>query len=76
MFVAFLISSAEPNVSGGTEMSDNYKFYTQKMADLMQELKDYVAKNDQGVMSIDAIKKVDQIEKLAHSLKGKMKQSF
>ena len=33
MFVAFSISSAEPNVSGGTEMSDNYKFYAQKMAD-------------------------------------------
>ena len=33
VFVAFLISSAEPNVSGGTEMSDNYKFYAQKMAD-------------------------------------------
>ena len=33
MFVAFLNSSAEPNVSGGTEMSDNYKFYAQKMAD-------------------------------------------
>ena len=33
MFVAFLNPSAEPNVSGGTEMSDNYKFYAQKMAD-------------------------------------------
>ena len=33
MFVAFLNSSAEPNVSGGTEMSDNYEFYAQKMAD-------------------------------------------
>ena len=33
MFVAFLNSSAEPNVSGGTEMSDNYKFYAQRIAD-------------------------------------------
>ncbi len=33
VFVAFLNSSAEPNVSGGTEMSDNYKFYAQKIAD-------------------------------------------
>ena len=33
VFVAFLNSSAEPNVSGGTEMSDNYKLYAQKMAD-------------------------------------------
>lgn len=48
---------------------------TDKMAELTQELKQYLAKNDQ-VMSVDAIKKVEQIEKLAHSVKGKMKQSF
>lgn len=48
---------------------------TDKMAELTQELKDYLAKNDQ-VMSVDAIKKVEQIEKLAHSVRGKMKQSF
>lgn len=48
---------------------------TEKMAELTQELKQYLAKNDQ-VMSVDAIKKVEQIEKLAHSVKGKMKQSF
>jgi hypothetical protein len=48
---------------------------TDKMAELTQELKDYLAKNDQ-VMSVDAIKKIEQIEKLAHSVKGKMKQSF
>jgi len=28
------------------------------------------------VMSVDAIKKAEQIEKLAHRLKSKMKQSF
>ena len=33
MFVAFLNSSAEPKLSGGTKMSDNYTFYAQKMAD-------------------------------------------
>jgi len=48
---------------------------TNKMAELTQELKEYLAKNDQ-TMSVDAIKKVEQIEKLAHSVKGKMKQSF
>ncbi len=48
---------------------------TEKMAELTQELRQYLAKNDQ-VMSVDAIKKVEQIEKLAHSVKGKMKQSF
>jgi biopolymer transport protein ExbD len=48
---------------------------TEKMAELTQELKEYLAKNDQ-VMSVDAIKKVEQIEKLAHSVRGKMKQSY
>jgi hypothetical protein len=47
-----------------------------KMLELMQELKDYLQKGDQGVMSVDAIKKAEQIEKLAHSVKSKMKQTF
>lgn len=49
---------------------------TERMAVLMQELKDYLAKADHGVISIDAIKKAEQIEKLAHSVKSKMKQTF
>lgn len=49
---------------------------TEKMAALMQELRDYLAKADHGVMSVDAIKKAEQIEKLAHSVKSKMKQAF
>jgi TolA-binding protein len=49
---------------------------TEKIAELTQELKEYLAKTDQGVMSVDAIKKAEQIEKLAHSVKSKMKQSF
>jgi hypothetical protein len=48
---------------------------TDKMAELTQQLKEYFSKNDQ-VMSLDAIKKVEQIEKLAHNVKGKMKQSY
>ena len=49
---------------------------TEKMAELTQELKDYLQKSEQGVMSVDVIKKAEQIEKLAHSVKSKMKQSF
>jgi len=48
----------------------------EKMAALMQELRDYLAKSDQGVMSVEAIKKAEEIEKLAHSVKSKMKQAF
>jgi hypothetical protein len=49
---------------------------TEKMLQLSNELKDYLDKTGQGVMSMDAIKKAEQIEKLAHGVKSKMKQSF
>ena len=49
---------------------------TEKMFQLTTELKDYLEKEGQGVMSLDAIKKAEQIEKLAHGVKSKMKQSF
>jgi hypothetical protein len=49
---------------------------TMKMAQLAQDLNEYLQKTQQGVMSIDAIKKAEQIEKLAHSVKSKMRQSF
>jgi hypothetical protein len=48
----------------------------EKMSELTQQLKDYLARSGEGVMSIDAIKKAEQIEKLAHSVKSKMKQVF
>lgn len=49
---------------------------TDKMLQLTQELKEYLAKTEHGVMSIDAIKKAEQIEKLAKNVKSKIKQSF
>ncbi|MGA7756009.1 MAG: hypothetical protein WCB05_24485 [Candidatus Sulfotelmatobacter sp.] len=49
---------------------------TDKMAELTQELKDDLQKPGQGVISVDAIKKAEQIEKLAHSVKSRLKQSF
>jgi hypothetical protein len=50
---------------------------TLKMAELTQELKEYLEKTAEGsIVSVDAIKKAEQIEKLAHSVKSKMKQSF
>ena len=49
---------------------------TEKMAQLSAELKDYLDKSVPGVLSLDAIKKVEQIEKLAKGVKSKMKQSY
>jgi capsid protein len=40
---------------------------------LATELKQYVDKSNQNVLSVDVIKKAEQIEKLAHSVKEKMR---
>lgn len=48
----------------------------EQMSELTQELKQYLATSGQGVMSLDAIKKAEQIEKLAPSIKSKMKQLY
>jgi len=49
---------------------------SQKMFELTQELNQYLQNSSQGTMSIDAMKKAEQIEKLAKSVRSKMKQSF
>jgi hypothetical protein len=40
---------------------------------LSTELKDYVDKTNADVLSVEVLKKAEQIEKLAHSVKEKMK---
>lgn len=45
---------------------------TDKLLELSKELKEYVDKTNENVLSLDVIKKADQIEKLAHSVKQKM----
>jgi hypothetical protein len=37
------------------------------------ELKDYVDKTNENVLSLEVVKKAEEIEKLAHSVKEKMK---
>ncbi len=49
---------------------------TEKMFQLTAELKESLEKSGQNVMSMDDIKKAEQIEKLAHGVKSKMKQSL
>jgi hypothetical protein len=46
---------------------------TDKLLKLAVELKDSVDKSSENVLSLDVLKKAEQIEKLAHSLKDKMK---
>ena len=46
---------------------------TDKLLKLAVELKDYVDRSNENVLSVDVLKKADEIEKLAHSVKDKMK---
>jgi hypothetical protein len=46
---------------------------TDKLLKLASELKEDVDKSNENVLSLDVIKKAEQIEKLAHSVKEKMK---
>ena len=46
---------------------------TDKLLELANELKQYVDKTNENIVSLDVIKKAEQIEKLAHSVKEKMK---
>jgi hypothetical protein len=63
-------------IAANTQRQAEIRRDTDKMLQLTAELKDYVQKAQRGVMSIDAIKKAEQIEKLAHGVKSKMKLSF
>jgi len=46
---------------------------TDKLLKLSVELKSVVDKSDENVLSLDVIKKAEEIEKLARSVKDKMK---
>jgi hypothetical protein len=48
---------------------------TDRLLKLATELKEYVDKTNEHTMSLDVIKKADEIEKLAKSVKEKMKGS-
>ena len=46
---------------------------TEKLLELATELHTDVSKTDKNTLSVDVIKKADEIEKLAHSVKVKMR---
>jgi type VI protein secretion system component VasF len=46
---------------------------TDKLLILATQLKEYVDKTNADILSLDVVKKADEIEKLAHSVKEKMK---
>jgi len=46
---------------------------TEKLLKLSTELKEYVDKSNENILSLDVIKKAEEIEKLARSVKVKMR---
>jgi hypothetical protein len=49
---------------------------TEKLLRLASELKESVDKTSESTLSLDVTKKKEEIEKLAHSVKGKMKAAY
>ena len=49
---------------------------TQKLFELSAQLKEQMDKGNGQLLSVDALKKTEEIEKLAHKLKGKMKSAY
>jgi len=58
------------------ERQEALKRDTEKLLQLSTELKEYVEKSNENMLSVDVVKKAEQIEKLAHSVKEKMKGGF
>ena len=46
---------------------------TDNLLKLANELKQYVDKSNENTLSLDVVKKAEEIEKLAHSVRAKMK---
>ena len=55
------------------ERQADLKRDTDKLLKLATELKESVDKTTESTLSLDVVKKAEEIEKLAHSVKGKMK---
>lgn len=76
---------AEPNIPpqmqkdmekrANQQRQEELKRDTERLLKLSTELKEYVDKSNENVLSLDVIKKADEIEKLAHSVKTKMRGS-
>jgi hypothetical protein len=49
---------------------------TDKLLDLATQLKQYVDKSNEHLLSIDVVRKAEEIEKLAHSVKEKMRSGL
>lgn len=58
------------------ERQEKLKKDTDKLFALATELKQYVDKSNENTLSLDVVKKAEEIEKLARSVKDKMKAGY
>lgn len=63
-------------IAANPQRQQELKRDSEKIGQLTQELNDYLQESGDKVASVDALKKAEQIEKLANSVRAKMKQSF
>jgi methionyl-tRNA synthetase len=59
--------------ASNTKRQQDIKKDTDKLLQLATELKQYVDKSNENTLSLDVIKKSEEIEKLAHTIREKMK---
>ncbi|HEY1463149.1 MAG TPA: hypothetical protein VGF44_07020 [Terriglobales bacterium] len=52
---------------------EDIKRFSEKLFQMVGELKDQINKDNAQTLSLDTLKKAEQVEKLAHSLKQKIK---
>ena len=57
------------------ERQQKLKADTEKLLKLATELKEYVDKTNENILSVDVVKKTEEIEKLAKSVRDKMKDA-
>ncbi len=60
-------------VEENVKRQQNLRKETAKLLQLATELKQYVDRTNENMLSVEVIKKAEEIEKLAHSVKEKMK---
>lgn len=58
------------------ERVEQIKRDSDKLLQLATELKQYVDKTNENILSLDVIRKADEIDKLAKSIREKMKQDY
>ncbi len=63
----------EARKAANKERQAKLKSDTEQLLKLATELKEYVDKTNENILSLDVVKKADQIEKLARSVKEKMR---